>query len=158
MINLIVAMDRNNAIGKDNSLLIHDKEDMQYFKKHTLGQVVVMGRKTYESIGGSLKGRKENIVLTRQKGLKLQDVTVLNSVEDVLKHCKGHLIWVIGGSEIYKEFESVVNEIYVTHYDTVVDDADAFFSIDLAEWTVVRSEEGMTGIPKRFKVYKRLCM
>jgi len=109
MISIIAAMDRNNLIGNNGQLPWNIPEDMEHFKNITMNKTIVMGRKTFDSIGKSLKGRK-NIVLTRNKDFKA-DCIILHSIEDVLKY-KDFII--IGGEEIYHQFLPLASKLYIT--------------------------------------------
>ena len=132
MISLIVAVSKNNAIGKDNKLLFHIKEDLAFFKKTTLNKTMVMGRKTFESLPGVLPSRK-HIVITRDKNYKIdnQQVEIKHNLIDVLNEYKDSSkeLFVIGGGEIYKQaMESgLVDKIYITKIDKIVENADTFF-------------------------------
>lgn len=137
---IIVAISENNAIGKDNQLLWHLPADLKHFKNITSGHPIIMGRKTYESIGKPLPNRR-NIVITRQKDFKIQGVDVVNSVEEALSICEGEPeIFIIGGAEIYRTAFDQTDKIYLTkvhqHFD-----ADAFFpKIDLQLWHETNQE------------------
>ena len=102
-------MDKNNLIGNKGQLPWYISEDMQHFKNITLGKTVVMGRKTFDSIGKPLKGRK-NIVLTRNKNFKA-DCIITHSIEKVLKY-KDFIV--IGGEEIYNQFLPLASKLYIT--------------------------------------------
>lgn len=132
MISLIVAVSKNNAIGKDNKLLFHIKEDLAFFKKTTMNKTIVMGRKTFESLPGVLPSRK-HIVITRDKNYKIDNpnVEVKYNLIDVLKEYKNSSkeLFIIGGGEIYKQsIESgLVDRMYITKVDKLVEGADTFF-------------------------------
>ena len=98
---MIVAKDKNSVIGKDNQLIWSIPNDLRYFKEVTMGKTVVMGRKTYESIGKPLPGR-DNIVLTNNKSFLDDRVTVVNSIEEVLAMKSNKEIVVIGGDSVYQ--------------------------------------------------------
>ena len=139
-ISLITIMDKNNGIGFGNNLLWELKDDLSYFKETTTGSVVIMGRKTFESIGKPLP-RRINIVLSR-KDLDIDGVIVVNNVQSALDLAKGHnkKIFVIGGSEIYKLFLPYANHLHISEVDDEKE-ADAFFpEINLTEWKEVSSE------------------
>jgi dihydrofolate reductase len=138
---MIVAVDKMNGIGKSNTIPWHLPEDLKHFAKLTKGNgnnAVIMGRKTFDSIGRALLKRK-NLVLTRDKNLDQQNENVqyFNSVYDIKKHCiisNYDEVWIIGGSTIYNEFLSSVKELYITeidgdfHCDTFfVEDYKSFF-------------------------------
>ena len=132
MISLIVAVSKNNAIGKDNKLLFHIKEDLNFFKKTTLNKAIVMGRKTFESLPGVLPSRK-HIVITRDKDYKIDhpSVEVRYDLIEVLKEYKNSTkeLFVIGGGEIYKQSidSGLIDRMYITKVDEVIKDADTFF-------------------------------
>lgn len=132
MISLIVAVSKNNAIGKNNKLLFHIKEDLAFFKKTTLNKTMVMGRKTFESLPGVLPSRK-HIVITRDKNYNVDhpQVEIRYDLNEVLKEYNNSQkeLFIIGGGEIYKQaIESgLVDKIYITKVDKVVENADTFF-------------------------------
>lgn len=130
MINYIVAIDKNNGIGKDNKLPWKLSEDLKYFKEVTMGYPIVMGRKTYDSIGRPLPGR-ENIVVTRQKDLQIKGCTIINSPKEVLKMDKD--MFVIGGAELFNQLSDVVGRLYITYIDEEFD-CDTFFNWNVEEW------------------------
>lgn len=121
----IVVTDLNNAIGKNNQLLCHLPADLQFFKKTTMGCPIIMGRKTYESIGRLLPGRK-NIIITRSKEYRVTGAEIFYSLEDALHACKEEKVFVIGGAEIYKLAFPFVDEIYRTLIQERFE-ADAYF-------------------------------
>lgn len=136
--NIILAADRNWAIGKDNDLLIHLPGDLKYFKKMTTGKTVIMGRKTLESLpcGKPLPNRR-NIILTRSDDFQVSGAEVLNSVEDVLHLIKsGNLksdeAFVIGGADIYKQMTPYCDKFYITKIEAELP-ADRYF-VDLDEF------------------------
>lgn len=121
MINCIAAMSKNYQIGLNNQLPWHIPEDMKYFKELTLGKTVVMGRKTYESLGGPLPHR-QNIILTRQYDYCVHPlVKVFHRLEDALHLCR-HLndVFIIGGGEIYRAFLPYTDKLYLTIVDVVI--------------------------------------
>ena len=124
---IIVAVSENDAIGKDNKLLFHLKEDMQNFKRLTTSNVVIMGRKTYESIGKPLKDRI-NIVVSRSDNKDEVNLIWVHSLEEAMKKAKEYEkdIYIIGGGSIYKE-ALIVDKIYLTRIKKRVNDADTFF-------------------------------
>ncbi len=130
MISLIVATSENNAIGKNNQLLWHLPNDLKFFKNTTWGGVVIMGRKTFESVNKPLPGRI-NIVITKQPNWKAENVLLASNVEDALKmaaqtNCQE--IFVIGGGEIYKECLAKASRIYLTRVHAVIE-GDTFFPL-----------------------------
>ena len=135
MIKIVVAVSKNNVIGKDNKLLWRQSEDLKRFKSLTLGQKVVMGRKTYESIGKPLPGR-DNYVITKSID-KIEGCNILGTLEEV-NSLDGD-IFIIGGGEIYNKFIKIADEIYLTIIDCEVE-GDTFFNLDLNDWNEISSE------------------
>lgn len=109
----IVATDLQNAIGKNNQLLCHLPADLKFFKSTTMGNPVIMGRKTYESIGRLLPGRK-NIVITRSSDYRIEGAEIYHSVETAIKSCTEEKVFIIGGGEIFKQTLAQINEVYRT--------------------------------------------
>jgi dihydrofolate reductase len=115
MISFVWAMDQNGVIGKNNSLPWHLPADLKFFKETTMGHPIVMGRKTYESIGKPLPGR-ENIVLTRDVSYTAEGCIVFHEIEDILHYAdeKKVEVMVTGGAEVFKMFLPFVDRLYVT--------------------------------------------
>lgn len=162
--NLIVNVSREWAIGKGNSLLFHFSQDMKFFKSHTTGNVIVMGRKTLDSLpGGKALPNRTNIVLTRNKDFKRGGVTVCHSLDelaDTIKEYDQSSIYVIGGESVYKLLLPLCDTAYVTKTDaSAPNGADAFMP-DLDKdptWELAESSEEFTekGLSFRFLTYKR---
>ena len=144
MISLLVAAANNNAIGKNNDLLWHLPKDMKFFKNTTWGMVIIMGRKTYESVDKPLPGRT-NIVITRQKDWKREGVWVAENLADAIEQAKTtncKEIFIIGGGEIYKESMPLADKIYMTRVDASFEEADTYFpEIDKSEWTLTSEQK-----------------
>lgn len=121
----IVVTDLNNAIGKNNRLLAHLPADLKFFKSTTMGCPILMGRKTYESIGRLLPGRR-NIIISRNPNYRVVGAEHHLSVEAAIDSCKSEKAFVIGGAEIYAQSLLHCNEIYRTLINERFD-ADAFF-------------------------------
>lgn len=142
-ISLIAAMDRQRAIGRDNDLPWRLSDDLKRFKALTLGKPVLMGRKTAESLGRALPGR-QNLVLTRSGKAPFDGMQPVASIQDALKLAEKQAaaeLCVIGGAEIYALALACADVLYLTHVDTQVADADAFFpEFDLAQWRVTARE------------------
>jgi dihydrofolate reductase len=137
MINIIVAYDKNLAIGKDNTLVWRQSADLKRFKELTTGHTVVMGRKTYESIGKPLPNRR-NIVITRQD-IKIDGVEIINSIEDI-KNIKED-IFIIGGGEIYKNCLIFADRIYATLLDAEIEADTWFVDVDMSDWVIESKSE-----------------
>jgi dihydrofolate reductase len=162
IISLIVAASENNAIGKNNQLLWHLPKDMKYFKNTTWAMPVVMGRKTFESMGSKpLQGRK-NIVITRQPGWKAEGVSVVNSVDAAValaEELDYKEIFIIGGGEIFMIAFDKAQKIYMTRVHTELD-GDVFFPvIEKKEWRLIssvdNSEDEKHAYPFTFEVWVR---
>lgn len=128
MIILVVAAAKNNAIGKDNQLLWHLPNDLRFFKNTTWGSVVIMGRKTFESVNKPLPGRL-NIVVTTNASWSAENVLVAASLGDAITQAQqaGYkTIFIIGGGEIYRQSMSIADQIILTRVDTSPE-ADTFF-------------------------------
>lgn len=121
----IVVTDLNNAIGNNNQLLCHLPADLQFFKKTTMGCPILMGRKTYESIGRVLPGRK-NIIITRSANYKVLGAEIYHSAEAAIDSCHEEKVFVIGGAEIYKLTFYRIDEVYRTLIHATFE-ADAHF-------------------------------
>lgn len=143
IISGIVAVAENNAIGKDNQLPWHLPNDLKFFKKTTMGKPVIMGRKTYDSMGKPLPGRL-NIVLSRQKDLDLAEgVLVFNNIQEAIAVAgKEHEeIFVVGGGKIFEDALPEIDRLYITQIKTTIPDADAFFPhIDHSHWKLAWEE------------------
>ena len=144
--NIIVAIADNNAIGKDNALLWHISEDMRFFRRTTLGSPVIMGRKTFESIGRALPGRV-NVVISRGFSTG-EEVEVVGSLEQAYKVAESTNLekcFVLGGGQIYAQALPTADRLVVTHVHTVIEDADTFFpQIDPEIWKVSQRSELFT--------------
>ena len=157
--NLIAAVDRNWAIGKNNQLLVRIPMDQKFFRETTTGKVVVMGRKTLESFpnGLPLKNRT-NIVLTRNKNYKVNDAIIVHSMEELheeLKKYNSEDIYIIGGEQIYKALVDECDVAHITKIDYAYD-ADAYFpNLDeKPEWKIVADSEEQTYFDLEFYFYK----
>jgi dihydrofolate reductase len=130
-ISLVVAMAHDNVIGRDNGLPWGRlPEDLKHFKSVTLGKPVLMGRKTFDSIGKPLPGRT-NLVLTRDKSWKAEGVVVVHSLDEALQ---GDAVSGIGGAEIYRLLLPLANRIYLTRIDADVAGDTLFPPIDYSKW------------------------
>ncbi|WP_332695790.1 dihydrofolate reductase [Halalkalibacter lacteus] len=159
MISFVVAMDRNRLIGKENQLPWHLPADLAYFKRVTTGHTIVMGRKTYESIGRPLPKRK-NVVLTRSEGYEAEGCEVVHDIEDVLQMAKQEKeCFVIGGTEVFRLFWDYVDRLYVTYIDETFDGDTYFPKIEEEQWEIASVEMGKVDeknrYPHEFRTYER---
>ena len=137
--SLVVAASTNNVIGKDNKLLWSLPNDMKFFKNTTWGMPVVMGRKTFESLGKALNGRT-NIVITRQADFAAEGVKVVGSMDDAMvaaADADAKEIYVIGGGEIYKQALPIAHRVYITRVHTVVDGDTFFPELPTHDWKLL---------------------
>ncbi|MCZ6559577.1 MAG: type 3 dihydrofolate reductase, partial [Gammaproteobacteria bacterium] len=133
-ISLILAMGRNRVIGRDNQLPWHLPADLAHFKATTMGKPILMGRKTWESIGKALPGRK-NIVLTGQAGYTTDGATVVNSIDEAIAACESaEELMVIGGAGVYQAFLPRAQKIYLTQIDNDIEGDTFFPQLDEQEW------------------------
>ncbi|MDX3913484.1 MULTISPECIES: dihydrofolate reductase [Olivibacter] len=140
--SIIVAASKNNAIGKNNELLWHMPADLKFFRKTTSGHTVIMGRKTFESVGEALPKRR-NIVITRQANFQADNIEVVNSLEEALAACEHEKeeIFIVGGAQIYEQAMSLTDRIYLTRINHDFQDADTFFpEINDEEWQLEEVE------------------
>lgn len=127
-------MARNNVIGKDNKLIWHLPEDLKFFKNLTIGHAIIMGRKTFESIGKPLPGRK-SIVISRNKNLNINDCIITNSLSEAILAAKNDTeIFIIGGGEIFNQAMSIANKIYLTQIHSAFEGDTFFPEIDPQQW------------------------
>ncbi len=138
-ISLIAAIDESQGLGKDNELLCHMPADLKYFKQITLNKTIVMGRKTYDSIGKPLP-KRTNIVVSRNTRLFIPGVTITSSLENALSLSSSDETMIIGGASIYAQAIELADKLYITkiHHQF---NADAFFpNISLDEWKITSIE------------------
>ncbi|MCQ2189142.1 MAG: dihydrofolate reductase [Paludibacteraceae bacterium] len=139
-ISIIVATSKNNVIGRDGGIPWHLSADLKRFKALTTGHPIVMGRRTFESIGRPLPGRR-NIIITRSVN-NIEGCDVVKSVEDLLNDASlDGEVFIIGGGEIYKQFLPYAKKVYLTEVETEIADGDTFFpELNLMEWMEVGRE------------------
>jgi dihydrofolate reductase len=142
MIHIIAAISKNNALGKDNQLLWHLPNDLKYFKQVTTWHPVIMGRKTFDSIGKPLPKRL-NLVISRNKKTDTENLIYCNSLDEAIQiaHAKDEDIFIIGGGEIYRQAMPLAQKLHLTIVDTVTE-ADTFFpEINLKEWQLETQQD-----------------
>ena len=151
MISLIVAASRNGVIGAKNKLPWRLPADLQRFKQLTMGHPILMGRKTFESIGKPLPGRT-NIVITRQKGFTCCGTTAAYSLEEALQICENEKeSFVIGGAEIFAQALPLADRIYLTRIEKDFEGDTKLFEIDPAVWKETSREDFLNDpLPHRF--------
>src|ERR1700744_1453840 len=146
IVSAIVAIGENNAIGKANQLLWHMPNDLKHFKDITSGRTIIMGRKTFDSVGKPLPKRR-NIVVTRQD-ITIPGCEVVKSIEDGLALCKGEdEVFIGGGAEIYRQAMHLTDVIYLTIIHKTFDADTLFPEIDHKTWKET-GREGCTADEK----------
>lgn len=141
-INMIAAIGKNNEIGKYNNLIWHFHKDMKHFKKMTMGNYVVMGRNTFESLPNSLPGRTM-IVISHQDLESRSDVICFHNPKDILDKFSEENIFIIGGQSMYEYFLPHADTMYLTEIDDFDYDADAYFPyFDKSEWKTNSIQKG----------------
>jgi len=158
LISIIVAMDKNNLIGKMKKIPWFIPGELKRFRNITMNKPIVMGRKTHESIGKILDGR-ENIVLSQNKSYTKTGIKVFHNFDEIItnyKNCKE--IMVIGGSEVYKIALPFTNKLYITHINEVFEGDTWFPKLNFDDWNIIKSEDvfnNETQIQYSAKIYSR---
>lgn len=143
MISIIVAMDKNNVIGYKNDMPWHLPRDLQFFKEKTTGHTIVMGRKTFQSLGRVLPKRK-HVVLTKSDERFPEEVEVVHDIQDVIElGQKNEEIFIIGGGNVYKQLLPYADRLYVTRIDEAFTGDVYFPQIPLDEFVEVSKEKGL---------------
>jgi dihydrofolate reductase len=159
MVSIIVAIAQNGTIGDKNSLLWHIKEDMRFFRTTTSGHPVIMGRKTFESLGSKSLPKRTNIVITRADR-EFEGALTAHSLEEAIRMAgDDEEIFIMGGAQIYREALAVADRMYITHVERDYEGDTAFPEIDYSQWRlvdVVRHERGEEyESPFEFRTYDR---
>jgi dihydrofolate reductase len=142
LITLVAAMTRKGIIGKNQGLPWHFPEDLKHFKKVTLGKPVVMGRKTFESIGSKPLPNRDNIILTHDPNFTADRCVIAHSIEGALKVAKpAEEVMIIGGSAIYKQFLPIAHRFYLTLIHQNYQGDTYFPSIDWEEWITISEDD-----------------
>lgn len=157
-LSLIAAVAKNRAIGYQNKLLFAIKEDMEHFKRLTMGHVIIMGRHTFESLPNGALPHRKNIVISKSQTI-FKGCTRVSSFEEALAMCQKEAeVFVIGGEQVYKEAISQADKLYLTEIDALPQQADAFFPA-YDDWQLVAKEEHKKGksnsLAFAFSIYHR---
>lgn len=157
-LSLIVATDRKGLIGKDNSLPWSMPADLKYFKETTSGHPIVMGRKTFESIGRPLPNRT-NIILSRTPTFKAEGCTTITTASEVFPLAEKEEVFVIGGKQVYQLFFPFIQRVYLTLIDEEFE-GDTRLNLDLSDFQLVKDIPGTLNAENphkhRFQVYERI--
>lgn len=130
IISMIAAMDKNRVIGADNDMPWHLPDDLKFFKAKTLGKTVIMGRKTFESIGCRPLPKRRNLVITRNPQYKAEGVEVFGKIEDALASCTAEVeVVIMGGGQLYQHMLPFANKLYLTQID-----ADIGGDVKFPDW------------------------
>ena len=145
-ISMIVARSRNHVIGRDNQMPWKISVDLQFFKRVTMGHPVIMGRKTWESIGRPLPGRR-NIVVSRNANYDAKGAELVGSLEEALKNLNEfERVFVIGGEQLFKQAFDKADRLYITEIDLDIEGGDTFFAVpDPDNWKEVERTPGSEG-------------
>ena len=157
MLSAIVAMASNRCIGRDNTLPWRLPADLQRFKRLTLGHTLVMGRKTYESIGRPLPGRTM-LVVTRQRDWAPEGIEVAHSLEQALERARGDEVFIAGGAQLYQQTMDRVRRLYLTRIEREYEGDTFFPDVDLSGWRLTAEESHpatATTPPFAFLTYER---
>lgn len=147
---LIVAMDRNRCIGREGGMPWHLPADLAHFKATTMGQPIAMGRRTFDSIGRALPGRR-NLVISRSAPTPPDGTELVRSVAEAIDRAQTQRLFIIGGGEIYRQTIERADVLYVTHIDTAVEGGDTFFPvIDADIWEAVAETHHNADAKNRF--------
>ncbi len=158
-LSLIVAMDENRLIGNDNQLPWHLPADLAFFKSTTMGKPIIMGRKTFDSIGRPLPGRR-NIIITRNPDFSAEGCEIVNDIDGALDRCSDQdELMLIGGASLYEQILTRVNNMYITQVHHSFEGDTWFPEFDLAEWKIESqqdySDEGNNKYAYSFVKYVR---
>ncbi|MDR2938574.1 MAG: dihydrofolate reductase [Prevotellaceae bacterium] len=139
-ISIIAAVAENNAIGKNNQLLWHIPEDLKYFKNLTSGHAVIMGRKTFESIGKPLPNRQNIVVTKNAQSINVDGVVFVSSLQEAVENAQGSEVFIIGGESIYRAAMPLAQRLYITRVHANFE-AETFFPTIGNEWQIVEEKE-----------------
>jgi dihydrofolate reductase len=151
-ISFIFAMDHNRAIGKDNQLPWHLPADLKFFKRITTGHPILMGRKTYQSIGKPLPGRR-NVVITQDPNFTAEGCEIVHSAREAAAQFQQEELFVIGGSEIFRLFLPQVDRMYITRIEHEFAADTHFPEVDMQEWTIVSNDQGIQDEKNPYEYY-----
>lgn len=155
MVGLIVARSKNNVIGKNGKIPWKIKGEQKQFRELTTGNVVVMGRKSYEEIGHPLPNRK-NIVVSKSKNFTGENLVTVGSLQEAISISNGEKVYIAGGYGLFKEALPLVDTMYITEIDIVIENGDVFFpEFDSNEFDIAIGETGGEDIKYTRTIYTR---
>jgi dihydrofolate reductase len=156
-LSIIAAVARNRTIGRDNALPWHLPEDLKHFRALTMGHHIVMGRKTYESLGRLLPGRT-TVIVTRNPGYRVEGAVVVTSLQQALEACRGEPeVFIIGGAELYRQALPVADRLYMTEIEADFEGDVHFPELPPSTWHEVSRESRVSadGLPFSYVEYSR---
>lgn len=156
MIALIAAVAENRVIGKDGRMPWDIPEDLEHFKRLTMGNAVIMGRKTYEEIGRPLPGRR-NIILSKTRKFDGENCVTVSSPEEAIREAGNRDIFVIGGEEVFRMFLPLAEVLYLTEIEREYEGDTFFPSFSLSEFERSAERRSETPVPHRYVTYRRVC-
>lgn len=151
IVSLIVAASDNDVIGVNNQLPWHLPKDLAYFKKITTGSSIIMGRKTYESIGKALPNR-QNIVVTRQTSYQLTDAIVTDNLQGAIDIAESDEVFIIGGAEIFRQSLAIANRLYLNRIKTEVEGDTFLPQINWDDWEQVFADSALADEKNKFAI------
>ncbi len=157
-LSIIAALSRNRVIGRDNTLPWHLPEDLRHFKALTMGHHIVMGRKTYESLGRLLPGRT-TVIVTRNPEYRIEGAIVVTSLQQALEVCRGEAeIFIIGGAELYGQALPLTDHLYLTEIDAEFEGDVHFPQLSQLHWRETARETRVSekGLPFSFVEYEAI--
>jgi dihydrofolate reductase len=156
----IVAVSQNDVIGVNNDLPWEIPEDMKFFRDKTKGKSLIMGRKTWESVGHPLPNRL-SVIVTRQKDYKAEGAHVVPSIDAAIEYCKGQVskygneIFIIGGGEIFKDTMDIVDVIYLTRIHKEFAGDIKYPNVDMKKFELIEQRDRQEPVPFSFMTYAR---
>lgn len=155
MIGLIVARSKNNVIGKNGEIPWKIKGEQKQFRELTTGNIVIMGRKSYEEIGHPLPDRK-NIIVSKTKSFVDENLVTVGSLQEAIAISAGENVYIAGGYGMFKEALPLVDKMYITEVDIIIENGDVFFpEFNSEEFDIIRGESGGEEIKYTRTVYTR---
>lgn len=164
IVSSIAAMARNRVIGVNNALPWHIPEDLKFFRQKTLNKIIIMGRKTFESVGSKPMSKRLNLIVTRQKGFKVEGALVFNSCEEALEFAKNEIqkteqwgdeIFICGGEEIYRQMMPYTDRLYLTVIEKDYDGHAKFPVFSETEYKLKDKQDRTDPMPFSFRIYER---
>lgn len=155
MISLLVAMDRNHVIGYENDMPWHLPKDLKHFKEKTTGHTMIMGRKTFDSIGRVLPNRK-NIILTQQKDYRINGADIIHSLDEVYEREKqnpNEELFIIGGGNLFKQVLPYADRMYITKIDEKFAGDTYFPTFNQSNWVLTKEEKGIKDDKNPYNYY-----